>query len=588
MHNPQPQVVLCDFKTGAWLHFTFPCRVFVARGMDEVLPYLREVIEATQKTGLYAAGFISYEAAPAFDSSLPGIIDKEFPLLWFGLFHKPDERNVLTAETVMYPGPLEWNPSITQDDYRRCFNSIQEYIRKGDTYQVNFSYRLRARMQINPWDFFVHIMKQHKEPYAAFVDTGEWVISSASPELFFHLDGDRIESRPMKGTAARGLWYEDDCMKADFLQSSEKERAENVMITDMVRNDLGRIAAGGSVYVPELFLVERHPSVWQMTSAIRAKTSAPLDHIFQAIFPPASITGAPKRRTMEIIHELESSPRRIYTGTIGFIAPERRVQFNVAIRTVLFHRTSGNAEYGVGGGIVSDSTAVNEFEECSIKATVLRSCMPDFDLIETMGWSPEKGFFLLDYHLKRLGQSAKYFGFSLNLLQIKEMLKNFAADHPIDPHRVRLLVSRNGNFQCNASVADPGIPCFDDIPLAGSPVDSKDVFLYHKTTHRHIHEKALRSRPGSRDVLMFNEKGEITESTVANVAFEIGGALYTPPLCCGLLPGTYRAWLLGQQRMLERVITIDEALHSRNVYLMNAVRGIQKVRIIASEDNQHT
>jgi len=584
MHPPQPKVVLRDFETGKWLYFTSPCRILIARRINEVIPQLCEVFDATQKMGLHAAGFISYEAAPAFDSCLPAKTGDAFPLLWFGLFHKPDERHTLPDRTAGDPLSLEWQPSVTQDEYHRGFNSIQEYICKGDTYQVNFSYRLRTRTRIDPWDFFIRMMENHQEPCAAFVDTGGWTACSASPELFFRLDGDHIESRPMKGTAARGLWYEDDCMRAEILRSSEKEQAENVMITDMVRNDLGRIAIDGTVHVPALLSIEKHPSVWQMTSAVHAKTNAPLDQIFRAIFPPASITGAPKRRSMEIIHELESSPRRIYTGTIGFVAPDRRAQFNVAIRTALFRRTDGHAEYGVGGGIVSDSIVTNEFEECSIKAGVLRSRMPDFDLIETMQWSPEMGFSLLEYHLRRLVQSADYFGFSLNLPQIKEKLESLAANLPMAPHRIRLLASRTGDFRCETIPVDSGAMHFDDIPLAKTPVNSKDVFLYHKTTHRHIYEDMIRSCPGSKDVLMYNEVGEITESTVANVAFKLDGILYTPPLCCGLLPGTYRAWLLDRCEVQERAITIDEALRNRNVYLMNSVRGMQKVRIIASED----
>jgi para-aminobenzoate synthetase/4-amino-4-deoxychorismate lyase len=554
--------------------------------MDEVIPQLCEVYDATQKMGLYAAGFISYEAAPAFDSSLPGKTDDEFPLMWFGLFRKPDERDTLPKRSTIDPASLKWEPSVTQDEYRRCFHSIREYIRNGDTYQVNLTYRLRAKTEVDPWELFVRIMADHEAPYAAYVDTGEWAALSASPELFFRLDGDRIESCPMKGTAARGLWYEDDRGKAEALRSSEKERAENVMIADMVRNDLGRIAVCGSVHVPSLFSVEKYPTVWQMTSTVRAQTHAPLDQILRAISPPASITGAPKRRAMEIIAELESSPRRIYTGAIGFVAPGHRSQFNVAIRTILLRRADGSAEYGVGGGIVWDSTSSGELEECSVKARVLRPGMPDFDLLETMLWSPVNGFSLLEYHLKRLVQSADYFGFNLDLPRIREKLESLATGLPATPHRIRLLVARNGSFRCDTSAFDPGSMHFADILLAKSPVDSNDLFLYHKTTHRRIYEDALRMRPGSADVLMFNEMGEITESTFANVAFEIDGLVCTPPLRCGLLPGTYRAWMLDRAQVQERSVTIEDALRSPNVYLMNSVRGMQRVRIIPPEEKR--
>lgn len=579
MRYPQPLVFLRDGHTGRWLRFTSPCRILVARRMDEVIPQLCEVCDSARKMGLYAAGFISYEAAPAFDASLPGKTDDAFPLMWFGLFRKPDEMDTLPQGRPIDPAALKWEPSVTQEEYQSCFHSIREYIRNGDTYQVCLTYRLRAKTEVNPWDIFVRITADHEAPYAAFVDTGEWAACSASPELFFRLDGDQIESCPMKGTAARGLWYEDDCRKAKTLQASEKERAENVMITDMVRNDLGRVAESGSVHVPALFSVEKYPTVWQMTSTVRAQTQAPVDQILRAIFPPASVTGAPKRRAMEIIRELESSPRRIYTGAIGFMAPGHRSQFNVAIRTVLMHKASGHAEYGVGGGIVWDSTSNGEFEECSVKARVLLPGRPDFDLLETILWSPENGFSLLEYHLRRLVQSADYFGFSLDLPRIREKLGNLAACLPATPHRIRLLVARKGFFRCDTKALDPGSMHFADIPLAKNPVDPNDPFLYHKTTHRRIYEDALRMSPGSADVLMFNERGEITEATFANAAFEIDGIMCTPPLRCGLLPGTYRAWMLDRAQMQERVVTVEEALRSANVYLMNSVRGMQRVRI---------
>jgi len=352
------------------------------------------------------------------------------------------------------------------------------------------------------------------------------------------------------------------------------------MIVDMVRNDLGRAAETGSVHVPALFAVEQYPTVWQMTSTVRAKTLVPLDRIFQALFPPASITGAPKRRTMEIIAELESSPRRIYTGAIGMVAPGGRAQFNVAIRTLLIHKKSGLAEYGVGGGIVWDSQQDKEWEECSLKTRVLHVHRPSFDLLETMLWSPEHGFSLLEYHLERLGQSAAYFGFSVDPLRIREELEHVASRLGEVPHRIRLLVSRSGASKLDTSPVESDSSRFADIVLSRSPVDSSDVFLYHKTTHRRVYDDALKACPGFGDVLLFNEKGEITESTIANVVVESHGGLWTPPVRCGLLPGTYRAWLLDRKQVRERTITIEEILHSPNVYLANSVRGMHRVKVV--------
>ncbi|MEI8244082.1 MAG: aminodeoxychorismate synthase component I, partial [bacterium] len=488
------------------------------------------------------------------------------------------------------------------EEYRQRLHAIRDYIRDGDTYQVNFTYRLRAKTGIDPWDLFVQMAAPDGTPYAAFVDTGAWAVCSASPELFLRLDGEQIESRPMKGTAARGLWAEDDQARAAALRASVKDQAENVMIVDMVRNDLGRIAEAGSVQAPSLFDVEQYPTVWQMTSTVRAITRAPLTEILQATFPPASITGAPKRRAMEIIAELETSPRQVYTGAIGFVAPGRRAQFNVAIRTVLVNRAAGAAEYGVGGGIVWDSQPDAEQAECLTKARALRPPRRDFDLLETLPWSPGDGYGLLEPHLKRLAQSAAYFGFRVDLNRIRAELDGCAArlasgsagmptaagggcGAPSLPacvealFRVRLVVSRSGACQCQATPLTPAARQFGDLALARNPVDSGDVFLYHKTTWRQVYEDAVKACPGHEDVLLFNEKGEVTESTIANAAFELDGRLCTPPVRCGLLPGTLRAVLLERGELCERIVTRAQALAAPAVYLLNSVRGIHRVQI---------
>ncbi len=575
-----PRVVLRDGDTGEWLFFESPRRLLVAYRPDEVQPLMREVADAVERDGSHAAGFVSYEAAPAFDACLSVRPDGEFPLLWFGLFGEP--RRLATLEPPAGAGlpELAWRDSISRREYRSAVESIREYIRNGDTYQVNFTYRLGAMLSADPWAVFVGLMADHEMPYAAYVDIGAWSICSASPELFFRLDGERIDSRPMKGTAARGLWAEDDRRKAAELRASRKDQAENVMIVDMVRNDLGRVAATGTVHVPQLFTVERYPTVWQMTSTVSAQTTQPLDRIFQALFPPASITGVPKRRAMEVIAEAETTPRRVYTGAIGYAAPGRRAQFNVAIRTLLFDRARGSVEYGVGGGIVWDSEWSREREECAVKARVLSARRPEFDLLETLRWSPGEGYALLRHHLERLARSAGYFGFGLDLARVTDELALAASGLAGVAHMVRLLVSRRGNARCEARRLGPGAESFADLALAAAPVDREDVFLYHKTTHRSRYEKAVESCPGLQDVLLYNEAGEVTESTIANVAVERGGVLYTPPLRCGLLPGTYRAWMLEQQRLQERVLPIDDLLGSPNIYLMNSVRGIHKVRLI--------
>lgn len=582
----RPHLVLRDGSTGEWLLFESPRRLLVARQVGEVLPLLRELEEAVEEHGYYAAGFISYEAAPAFDSCLSVKTDPAFPLLWFGLFPSPTRMKALPESNGAGPSGSTWRSAVTADEYRKGFEAIKDYIRNGDTYQVNFTYRMHTTIRAEPWRVFLGLMANHEAPYAAFVDTDAWTICSASPEIFFRLEGDVIESRPMKGTAARGLWPSDDRRKAADLRASKKDQAENLMIVDMVRNDLGRIAVTGTVHVPHLFTVEKYPSVWQMTSTVRARTREPLVRIFQALFPPASITGVPKRRAMEIISEVESTPRRVYTGAIGFVAPRRRAQFNVTIRTLLMNRASGRAEYGVGGGIVWDSECAAEQQECAVKARVLRVRRPEFDLLETMRWSPREGYSLLPYHLERLAQSAEYFGFSMDVSRITEELTHTASRLPPAHHRIRLLLTRKGNVRCEArALASVSIP-FADIAVALSSVAADDVFLYHKTTHRSVYEEAVGGCPGFEDVLLYNEAGEVTESTIANVAVEVRGVLYTPPVRCGLLAGVYRAWLLEQHRLQEKVVRLEEVLSSPNVYLMNSVRGMHKVRVLRSGERE--
>jgi para-aminobenzoate synthetase/4-amino-4-deoxychorismate lyase len=352
------------------------------------------------------------------------------------------------------------------------------------------------------------------------------------------------------------------------------------MIVDMVRNDLGRVAAVGSVEVPRLFEVEQYPTLWQMTSTVCARTHESLDAILAATFPPASITGAPKRRTMEIIAELESSPRRVYTGAIGVLSPGRRARFNVAIRTVLVHRASGRAEYGVGGGIVWDSTPAGEYAECATKARVLAHRPRDFDLLETLLWTGSGGYAYLSEHLRRLERSAAYFGFELDPVRVRRELDSLGRGLGIGPARVRLTVSPSGAVRAEARAWSTGSASgFGTVSLAAHAIDPSNVFLYHKTTNRQVYSEALQARPGSDDVLLWNSRGEVTESTVANVAVELDGVLCTPPLSSGLLPGTMRAWMLARGCLRERVLRVEDVLGDAPVYLFNSVRGMHRVQV---------
>ena len=574
-------VVIHDATRRHWLHFRHPKQIVSVHRIEEVIPALNAIEEHVARDGLYAAGFIAYEAAPAFDSALTVKEDSAFPLLWFGLYGEPEAVSLPPAQGSRQDGLLKWRPSVRRDAYEKAIERIKHYIEAGDTYQVNFTFRLRSAFQGDPWPFFVALARAQDASYSAFVNTQKWIVCSASPELFFQLDDNELISRPMKGTAPRGLMQHDDSKQAEWLYHSEKDRAENVMIVDMVRNDMGRIAETGSVSWESLYEVEKYPTVWQMTSTVRARTEVGLSEILKALFPPASITGAPKPRTMEIIAELEHTPRRIYTGTVGFWTPDRTAQFNVAIRTVLIDKAHKEAEYGVGGGIVWDSTDQMEFKECQTKARILSQQVPKFDLLESILWTPEEGYFLLPYHLARLADSAAYFSFSADMDAIRNKLDFFASTLPNTAYKVRLLVARDGGITLQSerlaeSLGDAAVHpqrCF----LAPEPVDSSNPFLYHKTTNRQVYEQILGSCPGYEDCVLWNERGEVTESCIANVVVELDDELYTPPVHCGLLPGTYRAYLLEQRKVKERVIRLDDLAKSPHIYLISSVRKEREV-----------
>jgi para-aminobenzoate synthetase/4-amino-4-deoxychorismate lyase len=572
--EPQKQELLLREKN-QWLYFAQPHQIVQAQTLDEVLPALHQIQTLVEHKGWHAAGFLSYEAAPAFDKALQTRPADGFPLLWFGLY--PPPRLVSLPEPASPKPAITWSPTVDRQTYTAAIASIKDHIAHGRTYQVNYTMRLRAAFEANPWDFFLHLA-QSQNNHAAYLDTGRYVIASASPELFFAFEGETITCRPMKGTMPRGRTTLEDQEQVRRLKDSEKNRAENVMIVDMIRNDLGRIARVGSVRVPELFTIEKYPTLWQMTSTVTAQTTAPLTEILKALFPCASITGVPKVSTMQIIAALETTPRRVYTGCIGHIAPNRRASFNVAIRTTWIDRATSMAEYGIGGGIVWDSTSADEYAEALLKARVLTEAPPAFSLLETMRWTPAEGFFLREKHIHRLLDSADYFDFPIPSKAALEAFLDEIASRFTSPQRVRLMLTKDGELRYEAQALQPNAPQPPlKAALARQPIHSANPFLFHKTTHRNVYETARRDFPGFDDVLLYNERGELTEFTLGNLLVRIDGRLYTPPLACGLLPGTLRAYLLETGQAEERIIRCEELSACTEIFRINSVRGMQKV-----------
>jgi para-aminobenzoate synthetase/4-amino-4-deoxychorismate lyase len=583
-----------------------PSRILRATQIPEVIPLLRSVAEATA-AGAWAVVMLAYEAAPSFDSALKTHPPNDFPLACAAIFRDPGRR--IAQDGTGHYSLSPWRPLIDRRVYEDSVEKIRDLIARGHTYQVNYAFPSVCDFEGDSLAWYRDLCASQDAGYSAYLDLGRYQVLCLSPELFFKRQGNRITTRPMKGTSKRGRWLAEDQELASRLYQSEKDRAENVMIVDLLRNDLGKISVPGSVQVTRLFELERYETLWQMTSTIdsEANPQTGLAELLGALFPCGSITGAPKVRTMEIIRELEPFPRHIFTGTIGLVRPGGDCCFNVAIRTVVLDSSTGRATFGVGGGITFGSTAKGEYEECLVKTAFLTREPREFQLIESM--LLEQGeFFLLERHLARLGESCAYFGFEFNEEKVLAALRHAAQTRHTGCWKVRLLQSKDGAFELDFAVlpsvrgrgvpplmtrrtwqghpapddsklargSRAGRPCHIDEPrrvkLSSAPIDSNDRFLFHKTTNRLRYDEALASVSGCNDVILWNERSEVTESSIANLVVRIGGQLCTPPLESGLLGGTFRSELLHEGTIHERLILKQELEAARSFYLINSVR----------------
>ena len=559
-------------------------RLVCARRLDEVLPLLAEV-EAAADAGACACGFISYEAAAAFEARAAVHAPGELPLAWF-LLGPPEQfeagahsgeafaRVLRLQDSCPGTGPAVtgFAPALSAERHGAAVETIRKYLAAGNTYQVNYTFPLAAPFQGDWLAWFEAVCRaQGPGEYYAF-DTGRFQVLCASPELFFSLRDGRLLMRPMKGTRPRGRWLEEDARMAEALRTAEKDRAENVMIVDMVRNDLGRIALPGTVAVEHLFEVERYETVWQMTSTVSAQTRAGLREILGAVFPCASITGAPKLETMRIIRELEPQPRGVYCGAAGWWGPGKQGRFSVAIRTAVVDRARQRAQYSVGSGITWNSTPAEEYDECLQKAAVLTAHRPAFELLETLLWE-DGAYFLLELHLERLQQSAAYFGYACDIEQVRDALAQYAVKAVGETRaRVRLLISRDGSLRLEHVALQETKPVLR-VALAAAPVDSRDIFLYHKTTRREVYERRRAAHPGCEEVVLQNERGELTEGTFTNIVLQDSVGCWTPPRGCGLLGGVFREQLLRADALRERVLRPEDLqAPGARLWLINSVR----------------
>lgn len=574
-YHVAPMITRCLIRKtahGQWLNLTAPVKTLCASTVADVLPVLAEVEEQVAENDFTAVGFICYEAASAFDQALRTHEPGNLPPLMFALF---DSVELLSDDQLPWElpdEPAQWQLEGSREHYLDNIAAIRAEIAQGNVYQINYTLPLRAS-GVEAWPLFSQIARDAE--YAALIETDDFAIVSASPELFFRLDGSTLHCEPMKGTASRGLSAHADQEQAQWLAGSEKNQAENLMITDMVRNDLGRIAQSGSVKTSNLFKVSQHPTVWQMTSSVSCQTDASVTDILCHLFPGASITGAPKNASMALIKSLEPQPREIYTGTIGLLEPGRQALFNIAIRTAWIDQQRDTALYHAGGGIVWDSQPQAEFDELLTKTRILTrtAAERDFELLETLLWEPHTGYYLLDEHMSRLADSARYFGFRCDPRIIRDDLMEYSRTLESRPARIRLLadaagVSRIEHAPLPATASDAVA-----LVVYPEPINPQDPLLYHKTTARAVYENAQTWAPEGTEALLHNPSGFITESPIANLVYQIDGRRYTPPVDCGLLPGTLRQALLNDGSITERALHQDELSSCQALWLINSLRG---------------
>jgi para-aminobenzoate synthetase/4-amino-4-deoxychorismate lyase len=542
-------------------------------------------IEDFLKRDFWLCGYFAYEFGYFLEPALHALNGKNaYPLAWLGVCKRPipidhSRRQKNFKNPDLFYAIKDIRPNICRREYCAKIDRIKKYLREGLTYQVNFTFKVKFDFSGDVLDFYLNLRRSQPTSYMALINTGKNFILSLSPELFFRRKDKTVITRPMKGTSARGLTLEDDRRKRQELNKTVKARAENVMIVDLLRNDLGKIAK--KIRVPGIFEVEKYRTLYQMTSTIKGelfKNGTKIKEIFASLFPSGSVTGAPKIKTMEIIRKLEKEPRGVYTGAIGYISPGKESCFSVAIRTILLNR--GRGEMGIGGGIVDDSVKKYEYEEALLKAKFLTERFPQFSLIETMLWEENRGYFLLEMHLKRLKGSCDYFSIPLDFKKLKEKLRIAQQDMVRGKWRVRILVDSFGQLSLEKQpLGELNMPV--RVKISSKRINPNNIFLYHKTTRRYIYdrEKRIARDQGFFEVIFLNINGQVTEGSISNIFVLKQGRLYTPAVECGLLEGVLRKHLLKERKAEEKIIYPEDIFNADKLYIGNSVRGLLEAKL---------
>ena len=563
---------IIDFKELGLRHlFTKPLKELKTRDLDQVEALLKEV-ETYQEAGFYAVGYVSYEAAPAFEKKFavhPAPLMGEY-LIYFTI-HEEVETLPFPEDYEAVDLPANWKEEVEAPAYQEAIKTIHHHIRQGDTYQVNYTVQLSQELKSDPLAIYNRLVVEQKAHYNGFIQHDDVSILSISPDLFFEQDDRLLTTRPMKGTTHRGLTNQEDLQEAAWLEADPKNRAENMMIVDLLRNDMNRISEIGSEHVTRLCQVEQYSTVWQMTSTIESRLRSEIDLVqtFRALFPCGSITGAPKISTMEIIQKTEKAPRGIYCGTIGILLPKGKRIFNVAIRTLQMQ--GDQAIYGVGGGITWDSKWEGEYQETKQKSAVLYRQEPRFELLTT-GRIHQGELTFLEQHLTRLREASRYFAYPYDesklLKELQEELTHL--DLNLD-YRCRIALQKNGTFHLVITELTDLPASYLQAQLTEQKLDLATPFTYFKTSQRdHLNQS-------DHEQIFHLPDGTLLETTIGNLILEIDGKLYTPPAHLPLLDGIYRRHLLETQQVEEKLLTLNDLTDADRIYACNALRGLYEL-----------
>ena len=574
------------YKKAISYHFLKPFEIISVKKKEELDTVFKIVQKLTDK-GYYGYSLINYEAGFLFEEKLSHLQSSDYEkLIQFFFFDKRNVNQIKSSEIITTDFSndkysvknFKLNRSETQffDDIKK----IKNYIKEGDTYQVNYTVKGKFSFSGSCSAFFENLLFNQSAKYSAFINNNKEIIISVSPELFFHQKNRNIISHPMKGTTRRGHNQTLDKIAETELMKSEKNCAENVMIVDLIRNDFGRICRYGSIEVPELFTIEKYESLFQMVSQVRGKLRKKIKHfdIIQNIFPCGSVTGAPKIRTMEIINEIENNKRGIYTGSIGLIKPEE-FKMSVAIRTITINKQTGDGIMGLGSGIVWDSNPKSEYEEVLLKSKFLTEPLDYFEIFETMRYENGQIKFI-DDHIERMKSAAEYFLFKFNEKKIRKQIdKSIAELDKQKIKKIRLSLAKWGEIRVD--VSDIAKPAKDILVIISqNKINSTDKFRYFKTTNRKLYDDEYKhfSSKGFFDVLYLNKKDEIAEGSRTNIFFRKGANWFTPAIESGLLPGVYRKYFIETHPDIsEKNIRIEDLINADELLLTNALRSELKV-----------